>query len=190
MYLVCNRHFNCGFRKQRTCNDKMMRLADDVHKSINNKQFMLAVMIDLQRAFDRVWHDGLLYTIKKLGLEGNIFNFIWDFLRNRTIQVCVGSELSSVRTLENGTPQGSVISPLLFLLMVNDITESDNGVKLSLYADDSAVWQSGKDIALLNRHLQHYLNVISRFYSEWGLKISTTKHYQYYLLVIRDATHR
>ena len=80
-----------------------------------------------------------------------------------------------MRTLANGTPQGSVISPLLFLLMVKDITESDNGVKLSMYADDSAVWKSGKDIALLNRHLHHYLNVISRFYSEWGLKISTTK---------------
>ena len=59
------------------------------------------------------------------GLEGNIFNFIRDFLRNRKIQVRVGSELSSVRTLANGTPQGSVISPLLFLLMVKDITESD-----------------------------------------------------------------
>ena len=79
-------------------------------------------MIDLQRAFDLVWHDGLLYNIKKLGLEGNIFNFIRDFLRNRTIQVRVGSELSSVRVLENGTPQGSVIIPLLFLLRVNDTT--------------------------------------------------------------------
>ena len=152
-----------------------MRLADDVHKSINNKQFTLAVMIDLQRAFDLVWHDCLLYKIKKLGLEGNIINFIRDFQRNRTIQVRVGSELSGVRTLANGTPQGSVISPLLFLLMVNDITESDNGVKLSMYADDSSVWKSGNDIALLNRHLQHYLNVISRFYSDWGLKISTKK---------------
>ena len=85
-----------------------MRLADDVHKSINNKQFTLAVIIDLQRAFDLVWHDGLLYKIKKLGLEGNIFKFIRDFLRNRTIQVCFGSELSSARTLENGTPQKEV----------------------------------------------------------------------------------
>ena len=79
---------------------------------------------------------------------------------------------------------------MLFLLMVNDITESVNGAKLSMYADDSAVWKSGEDIALLNRHLQRYLNVISRFYSEWGSRFQRQKHYQYYLLVIRDATHR
>ena len=156
-----------------------MRLADDVHKSTNNKLFTLAVMIDLQRAFDPVWHDGLLYKIKKLGLEGNIFIFIRDFLRNRTNQVRHGSEL------ENGTPQGSGISSLLLLLMVND-----NVIKISMYANDSAVWNSGKYIALLNRYLQHYLNVIFCFYSEWGSRFQRQKHYQYCVLVIRDATHR
>ena len=68
--------FQCGFRKQRSCIDQIMRLADDVHKSINNKRYTLAVMIDLQRAFDLVWHENLLYKIKKLGLEGNIVYFI------------------------------------------------------------------------------------------------------------------
>ena len=85
--------FQCVFSKQRSCIDQIMRLADDVHK-----QFTLAVMIDLKRAFDLVWYDGLLYKIKKLGVEGNIFNFIRDFLKNRTIQVRVGSELSSAHT--------------------------------------------------------------------------------------------
>ena len=76
-----------------------MRLADDVHKSVNNKQFSLVVMIDLQRAFDLVWHDSLLYKIKKLGLGGKYYQLHTRLLRNRTIQVRVGSEHSSVRTL-------------------------------------------------------------------------------------------
>ena len=120
-----------------------MRLADDVHNSVNNKLYTLSSMIDLKRAFDLVWHDGLLFKMTQLGLDGNIFKWVKDFLTERTIQVRVGTELSSVRRLENGTPQGSVISPLLFLIMMNDIPESANGVKLSLYADDSATWKSG-----------------------------------------------
>ena len=61
--------------------------------------------------------------------------------------------------------EGSVISPLLFLIMMNDIPESPNGVKLSLYGDDSATWKSGRNIALLNRDIQLYLDDITKFFN-------------------------
>ena len=63
-----------------------MRLADEVHKAINNnKQFTLSVMIDLEKAFDLVWHQGLLYKMKQLGLRGNVLTFVEDFLKNRSM---------------------------------------------------------------------------------------------------------
>ena len=91
-------------------------------------------MLDLAKAFDMVWHRGLLHKIKGLGLQGNILSFIEDFLTvtGRTIQVRVGNNLSSSYHLDNGTPQGSAISPLLFLLMINDIDDPVNGERLSM----------------------------------------------------------
>ena len=60
-----------------------MRLADEVHKAINNKQFTLSV--DLEKTFDLVWHQGLLYKMEQLGLRGNVLKFVEDFLMDRSI---------------------------------------------------------------------------------------------------------
>ena len=97
-----------------------------------------------------VWKNSLLIKLKNLNITGNMFNFINDFLSDRTIQVCVGDALSSVQRLENGTAQGSIISPLLFLIMINDLPDVLVNIESSLFADDSAVFKSGK------KHKVHY----------------------------------
>jgi len=70
--------------------------------------------------------------MEKVGLKGNIVQFVADFLTNRTIRVRVGSHVPNPYPLQNGTPQGSVISPLLFLIMINDIDTPENNVQLCL----------------------------------------------------------
>jgi len=155
--------YQSGFRKQRGTIDQIMRLADDAHKAINNRQYTLAVMLDLEKAFDVVWHKGLVYKMESMGLNGSILNFVSDFLSNRSIRVRVGTALSNSYQLQNGTPQGSVISPLLFLIMINDIEEPSFGVKLSLYADGSATWKSGSNLAALVNDIQRYLNRLTAY---------------------------
>jgi len=76
-----------------------------------------------------LWHDGLMIKLKKLGLDGEIVQFIRNFLIGRTMQVKVGNQLSQSMTIENGTPQESVISPLLFLITIHDLPDT---VKSSL----------------------------------------------------------
>jgi len=147
-----------GFRKACSTTDHIIRLADDVHLAIKNRQYTLAVMLDLTKAFDMVWHRGLLHKIKGLVLQGNVLEFIKDFLTERTIRVRIGSSLSSPYNLDSGTPQGSVISPLLFLLMINDIDDPLNGERLSLFADDSALWKPGPNLIELTKNVQNYLN--------------------------------
>jgi len=66
-----------------------------------------------------LWRHGLLAKISKMGITGNVYTYIQNFLTNRTMQVRVGNKFSDTHTLENGTPQGSVISPILFVLMIN-----------------------------------------------------------------------
>ena len=167
--------FQSGFRKHRCTTDQILRLADEAHQAIHTKQCTLAIMLDLEKAFDLVWHRGLLYKMEKLGLKGNIVQFVADFLTNRTIRVRVGSSVSNPYPLQNGTPQGSVISPLLFLIMINDIDTPENNVQLSLFADDSAAWKSGRNVRTLSTDVQAYLDRLVSFFDRWGFKLSAEK---------------
>ena len=99
----------------------------------------MAVFIDFKSAFDMVWRKGLLLKLQKYGITGKIYNFIQSFLSGRTIQVRVGNELSNKHSLQNGTAQGSIISPLLFSIMINDLPEKFRGLKV-LYLQMTVVF--------------------------------------------------
>lgn len=88
-----------------------------------------------------LWKEGLLIKLNKMGIGGKIFNWIRNFLKGRTIEVRVGSVSSNTHPVENGTPQGSVCSPILFNVMKNDVFEGiDRRISRALYADDGALW--------------------------------------------------
>ena len=100
-----------------------------------------------------------MHKISKLNIDGKMFNWIKNFLAERTFQVKVGDALSEPLELQNGTPQGSVISPLLFLIMINDFPLSDykEQVKNAIFADDSSLWKSGRDFHKIIKSLQKNL---------------------------------
>jgi ribonuclease HI len=165
-----------GFRKNRGTLDQLIRLHDNANKSINNRGYTLAVFLDMSKAYDLLWKHGLLHKLRKLNVSGPMYSWIADFLSNRTIQVRVGSTLSKKYLLENGTPQGSVISPLLFILMNNDFpTINDLTTQTSLFADDSAIWKSGRNLKTLYTAIQNQLNKISAWCMKWGFIINTKK---------------
>ena len=164
-----------GFRQGRSTVDQIIRLQDAINKHNNNKGYTVGVFIDFSNAFDMVWQKGLLIKMKKLGLTGNVFSFVENFLSDRTLQVRVGSELSGVKKLENGTAQGSVISPLLFLLMINDLPDCLDGVESSLFADDSCIFKSGRNLDAILKSIQSNLDRISAWCNLWGFKINTSK---------------
>lgn len=98
------------------------------------------MFFDTEKAYDMMWKEGLLIKLHKMGVGGRVFNWIKDFLFERKIQVRIGSELSSQYTVGNGTPQGSVISPLLFIIMINDVfSEVPADTGRSHFADDGAL---------------------------------------------------
>ena len=164
-----------GFRPGRSTIDQIMRLQNAINNYNHNKGYTVGVFIDFNNAFDMVWREGLLIKIKKLGLTGNIFSFIKNFLTNRTIQVRVGNEISSSRLLQNGTAQGSVISPLLFLLMINDLPDNLHNVESSLFADDSCIFKSGRNLDVILKAIQDNLNKVSHWCDLWGFKINISK---------------
>ena len=122
-----------------------------------------------------LWRDGLLFKLKQMNIAGNVYSYVKNFLSNRTIQVRVGTEISSKFQMDNGTPQGSVISPLLFLLMINDLPENPTKVETSIFADDTCLFKSGHNLDLIVRNVQRSLNGLAEWCSRWGFKINLLK---------------
>jgi len=87
-----------------------MRLHDIVTKSLANKHHVLAVFIDIEKAYDMVSKDALLLELFKIGIHRNIFSFIRSFLSNRSFQVRAGSTLSQVKYPTNSIPYGSILT--------------------------------------------------------------------------------
>lgn len=110
-----------------------------------------------------------------MGIAGKIYTYIEIFLTGRTIQVRVGKELSNKMELTNGTPQGSVISPLLFLIMINDLPDGITNSDITLFADDSCLFKSGRKLDVIIRYIQKSLNALAEWCDLNGFKISLDK---------------
>ena len=144
-YLEKNKIINqkqSGFRKARQTMDQILRLVNEIEIAKKDNKMIGAVFLDLEKAYDTLWKKGLMIEVDKIGIGGNIFNYILHFLSERTFQVKVGNTLSQKREQVNGTPQGAVISPTLFNIMINEIGKIEDkfkGIGLGSFADDTAI---------------------------------------------------
>ncbi len=97
------------------------------------------VYLDIEKVYDSMWREGVLHDA---GINGRMFYWIKDFLSHSLIQVRVGGDFVETTDIENGTPQGSVFSPVLFNVMMNDIFQKvHQGFGKSLFADDGTIWR-------------------------------------------------
>ena len=157
--------FQHGFRKGPGTIDNIVHLENDILKDLETDVKSLAVFIDLLRAYDILRIKGLLTNFHGLGLEGNMLNFLKNFLLNRTFQVKIGKDKSNTFTSDNGLPQGSILSPLLFNRMIHDIPKcASNKVQNLLHADDCVIWTSGNDIREMTLLTQTYLSILNNWF--------------------------
>ena len=113
--------YQSGFRQNKSNDDHLFRLFQSVMESFNGAEHVVAAFVDLEKAFDNVWHNGLRYKIFMLDLPTQVTRWLSDFLVGRVIQVNVNGFLSDKINPIVGVPQGSLLSPLLFLIYVNDL---------------------------------------------------------------------
>jgi retron-type reverse transcriptase len=84
------------------------------------------VFLDIEKAFDTTWHSGLLYTLSKLEFSTSLIKLIGSSLSQRKFRVSVEGEMSTPRVMQTGVPQGSVLSPTLFNMYINDAPQTHN----------------------------------------------------------------
>ena len=96
-----------------------------------------AIFLDISKAFDKVWHEGIIFKLKCNCISGNLLNFFENYLTNRYQRVILNGKESNWKSLKAGVPQGSVLGSLLFLLYINDVTDNISS-NMRLFADDSS----------------------------------------------------
>lgn len=169
-------NYQSGFRKGRSTNDATLCLEHEVRRAQVNRESVVAVFFDIEKAYDMMWVEGLLIKLYKLGIKGKIYEWIKDFLTNRKLQVRIGEVVSDKYVVENGTPQGSIISPLLFSIMINDIfVNVGRDMGCSLFADDGAIWKRGKNVEFIVKKIQKDIINIELWALQWGFKLSVDK---------------
>ena len=84
---------------------------------------MRGIFLDISKAFDKVWHDGLLFKLKTYGVEGDLLLLLKNYLKNRKQRVALNGQTSEWRKINSRVPQGSVLRPLLFLIHINDLPD-------------------------------------------------------------------
>ena len=125
----------CGFRKHRSTADQLVRFDSFIRNVFAKKEHVFAIFFDL----DTTWKHCILSDLYDLDFRGHLPTLIEGFLSHRLFQVRAGSTLSDMYEQEMGVPQGSILSPILFSLKINNIVKSVlKGLKASLFRDDFA----------------------------------------------------
>ena len=165
-----------GYRKTYSTTDHLVRLQHHIRKAQHRKQYTIAVFLDFSKAFDMVWKNGLIYKVKQKGIQGVMLNFINDFMTNRSFRLKAEGHITDNYKLENGTPQGSIISPTLFNVMIDDLFKGiPQKVNTSQFADDGALWVSHYDLHTAVETMQTALNKVNEWTQQWGFQLSTSK---------------
>jgi retron-type reverse transcriptase len=154
-----------GFRARHSTTLQCMRLTDHVTHNFNNKMSTAAVFTDIEKAFDTTWHSGLLYKLSKLEFSTSLIKLISSFLSQRKFSVSVEDEMSTPREMQTGVPQGSVLSPTLYNMYINDAPKT-SGVYLAPFADDTSLHATDRKRVLLSENS----SVVS---AQWRPGVST-----------------
>lgn len=181
--LIPNHQF--GFRKKHGTTEQIHRLVDIINQSFENNQYCTAAFLDVSQAFDKVWHDGLLFKLKKM-LPINYYHFLHSYIQNRYYYVKENNEFSSVYETKAGVPQGSVLGPTLYLLFTSDLPHTD-GVEIGTFADDTAVLAVDADPKKASLSLQKCIDNISFWLNDWRIKVNELKSVQVTFTLKRDS---
>ena len=144
-------------------------MSDRIARAFNRSGATRAVALDISKAFDRVWHAGLLH--KSYGISGQIFGLISSFLSNRRLRVVLDGKSSQEYPVNAGVPQGSILGTTLFLLYINDLPD-DVICNIAIYADDTTLYSKCNQASDLWQQLELASELESdlRDTVDWGRK--------------------
>ncbi|KAG5681565.1 hypothetical protein PVAND_010984 [Polypedilum vanderplanki] len=172
--LFINQQF--GFRSKHSTTLQIIRIVESASIGFNHNRSTGMVLLDIQKAFDSVWLNGLVFKLIKLKFPSGLIKIIDSFLFNRTAQVDVNQCLSDTFSIPAGVPQGSALSPFLFNLFINDLPKLKKG-ELAAFADDLAIFYTirSKNPNTFKKAILNDLSYLSKFYGDWKISLNKDK---------------
>ena len=161
-----------GFRTNHSCSQQLHRIADDILDTFEEKAVCLGLFLDTEKAFDKVWHDGLYYKIKNR-VSDTYFRIIQSYLSHRTFSVKYESAQSRSYLIHSGVPQGSVLGPLLYILFTSDFPIQNN-LTIAHFADDIAVLCKGSCDSTAQQ-LNLFCETINTWCKHWRIIMNPLK---------------
>jgi Reverse transcriptase (RNA-dependent DNA polymerase)/Endonuclease-reverse transcriptase len=165
-----------GFRRAHSSVHQLDRVVGHIERAFDNRMSTGALFLDIEKAFDKVWHDGLIFKLFKFKFPLHLIKLIKSFLSNRSFRVKLGTFLSNPRPISAGVPQGSILGPLLFSIFTSDFpTKPTRNNITALFADDTAILCSYKNPHRAVFHLQNKINLTTKWFDKWLITVNPLK---------------
>ena len=173
-------HNQFGFRYNHSAIHAITKLMSDVNENINKNNIVAACLIDLEKAFDTIWHNGLLFKLEKKGFPKHLTHLISNMISNKSFVVSDGENCTDKTfSIIEGLQQGSVCSPDLFNIFLDGLNlydlNSNNNTFSIAFADDAIIYVAGKKLTEVQSKLQDLVNKINQHYQMWNLKKNPKK---------------
>ena len=159
-----------GFIKGDSCVNQLLAITHEIHKNLDANPSIdtVGIFLDMSKAFDKVWHNGLICKLQSYGVHSNLLLLLKNYLSNRKQRVVLNGATSSWKPIKSGVPQGSVLGPLLFLIFINDLP--DNLIcNPKLFVDDVSLNALMYDKNACTKHLKDDLNTLYEWSAKWKM---------------------
>jgi len=166
--------YQFGFTKGKSTSHPLYNLKTHIKTRLNMKESTGVLLLDIEKAFDRTWHDGLIFKLIQKDFPIYLSRMIHSFLKGRNFQVKVDDKLSNIFNIKFGVPQGAILSPILYNIYTSDAPSFDDCIR-ALYADDTALYISSKFRADITKGLRNGLKKYIDFFHKWKIKINVEK---------------
>lgn len=167
--------FQFGFKPFHSTQHALLKFHTDLTLNLRQKISTVAISLDIEKAFDSANHSGILYKLIDLGLDPFLVKIIQNYLSERNFCVQINNILSDFGNIKSGVPQGSVLAPFLFNLLLYDFPHTVENSQAILYADDCLIYSHNVSPTQALRNAAFHLGHISAYYKIWGVRINAAK---------------
>ena len=165
-----------GFRQALSTTNPILNLQSEILQTVTRGNILMTVFFDLTKAYDTTWRRGLINDFHEMGLRGRLAQFMVNFLKDRSLRVKVGSTISNSYPMNEGIPQGSVLSVLCFGIAINGISNHiPNNINHNIYVDDISISKSASRPAAATRQIQLAIDNMVNWASLKGYTFSQEK---------------
>lgn len=163
-----------GFRKGHSTTHQLARVVNKIKRNKEVKYSTAMTLLDVEKAFDNVWHQGLIHKLVRYNFPTYLVKILQDYLTNRNFRVFLQGVYSIQCNIKAGVPQGSILGPVLYSVFTSDIPPLQEG-ELSLFADDSAIQVRGRITNAITKKMQRCLDSFLEYTNTWKIKINAIK---------------